>query len=101
MCAYCILNENAACLPFIGTEQTGMARDLLGERVQISPQRSLVWVIGAPIPPGSEWLIDIFQFFGPDVDLRWPSTRERVWPYAVTMRAGTMMCAPCNARGLR
>lgn len=96
LCAYCILNLNAAYQFSIGHDNQGVAKDREGESIAFGPDDRLDWRPGLTIPPGFRLSL-IFLTFGADADIRRPGSNQRVMPFAVTMREGTLVCSDCNS----
>jgi hypothetical protein len=94
LCSYCILNLIAASTPRVGSKNKGLAKDMEGEILQLSGGRRFEWKPGNFIPAGAPYLSDIVLLLGEGVDIETYS--GSLWPYAVTMNDGTLVCEQHN-----
>lgn len=94
LCAYCILNLNAANTPRVGQKNRGLAKDMEGEIIALSGGRGFKWEPGAFIPAGGNYLSDLVLTLGDGIDIE--DYRGSLHPYAVTMNGGTLVCEEHN-----
>lgn len=98
LCAICILNLNAAATPYFGTENTGLAKELENTIITLPSGLRLEFTPGQNIPPGAPYLSDLFTMFGETIDIRQPGTHQRIYPFAVTMNKGYLVCDEHNGQ---